>query len=63
MIEIRQATERLMAKRAAKQVLQESEATAKATEKEETDFEENEQKIKWKERFCITVPPADRTPI
>ena len=63
MIEIRQATERLMAKRAAKQVLQESEATAKATEKEETDFEENEQKIKQKERFCKIVPPADRAPI
>ena len=63
MIEIRQATKRLMAKRAAKQVLQESEATAKATEKEETDFEENEQKINRKERFCKIVPPADRTPI
>ena len=63
MIEIRQATERLMAKRVAKQVLQESKASAKATEKEETDFEENEQKIKRKERFRKIVPPADRTPI
>lgn len=60
MIEIRQATERLMAKRAAKQVLQESKAGAKATE---TDFEENEQKIKREERFCKIVPPADRTPV
>ena len=62
MIEIRQATERLMAKRVAKQVLQKSKASAKATEKEETDFEEDE-KIKRKERFCKIVPPADRTPI
>ena len=60
MIEVRQATERLMAKRAAKQVLQESKAGAKATE---TDFEENEQKIKREERFCKIVPPADRTPV
>ena len=63
MIEIRQATARLMAKRAAKQVLQESKASAKATEKEKTDFEEDEQKIKREERFCKIVPPTDRTPI
>lgn len=63
MIEIRQATERLMAKRAAKQLLQESKAGAKGTEKEETGFEENEQKIKREERFCKIVPPANRTPV
>ena len=63
MIEIRQATERLMAKRAAKQVLQESKATAKATEKEETDFEENEQKIKWEEHFVKLCHRRDRIPI
>ena len=63
MIEIRKATERLIAKRAAKQVLQESKPSEKALEEVEPDLEDTEQKIKREERFCKIAPPIARTSV
>lgn len=60
-MEIRKATERFEAKRAAKQIIQESENTKKALAEAKSEVEENEQKIKREERFCRFAPPNART--
>ena len=60
-MEIRKATERFEAKRAAKQTIQESNIIKKALEEAKSEVEEDEQKIKREERFCRFARPNART--
>lgn len=60
--EIKKATERFEAKRAAKQILQESRSNIKVRKNAENDeAADREQKIKREERFCRISPPNART--
>ena len=60
-LEIRKATERFEAKRAAKKALQESITKLKAAEEAEDEVQEMEQRIKLEERFCRIAAPNART--
>ena len=60
-MEVRKATERFEAKRAAKQALQESKTNAKALEEAKSEAPDGEQRIKREERFCRIAGPNART--